>query len=354
MPSRVNRGSASSGYAAAPCSPRNRTRRRKGLPAALPELVAAPLPELPKLLAKLSATASDKLRDALLAAIADNIISAGLRNRASAFAVALHRGAQQSFTLRLRLEAASTAEPLLGCAVTTLDVDRDNADLGTDVTGSQGEFAVSYFDAGEAGRAPRNFRFRVRAPAWNDAIEVTQRVQSTYDVIAVSVPIAGTDRSLQKLRETAHLELPEDLVQRLQNTYGISTLADIRRRGGLHRISAVRKLDLPVVQRLDALADLDRLCKDVSEANALIDRKYDSVFAIADVTRTAFVAAISTDGSPIARDRAVELHIAAKAQTDLLDQMFAGIALDVAAGLRPRTGVAPDESSPLPQEQNHG
>ena len=100
---------------------------RKGLPAALPDLIAAPLSELPKIFAKLSATASDKLRDALLVAIADNIISAGLRDRAAAIAAALHRGAQQSFTLSLRLQATSTAEPLPGYAVTTLDVDRNDA-----------------------------------------------------------------------------------------------------------------------------------------------------------------------------------------------------------------------------------
>jgi hypothetical protein len=193
----------------------------------------------------------------------------------------------------------------------------------------------------------------VRAPKSNDPVEVTQRVQAADNVIAVAIPIENTDRTLQKLRETAHLELPDDVVQTLQNTYGISTLADIRRRGGLHRIAAMRKLNSPLIQRLDALADLDRLCKDMPEASALIDRKYDSVFAIADVTSARFVAAISADGSPITRDRAVELHMAAKAQTDLLDQMFAGIALDIAAGLRPQTGVAQDEYSPLPKEQNH-
>jgi hypothetical protein len=327
---------------------------RKGLPAGLAELIAQPLSELPTILAKLSAIASDKLRDALLAAIADNIISASLRDRAGAIASALHRRAQQSFTLRLRLQMASTADPLSGYAVTTLDVDRNNADLGTDVTDSLGELTVTYFDDAEAGRAVRNLRFRARAPDSNDAIEVTQRVQPTDDVIAIAIPIASADRTFQKLRETAQLQLPDDLVQTLQSSYGISSLADIRRRGGLHRIAAVRKLDSPVVQRLDALADLDRLCKDVPEATALIDRKYDSVFAIADVTRATFVAAISTDGSPITRERATELHIAAKAQTDLLDQMFAGIALDIAAGLRPQTGVAPDEYSPLPQEENHG
>ena len=327
---------------------------RKGLPAALPDLIAAPLSELTKMVAKLSATANDKLRETLLAAIADNIIGTGLRDRASAIAAVLHRSAQKSFTLGLRLQESSTAEPLPGYAVTTLDVDRNNADLGTDVTGSQGDFAITYFDAEEAGRAPRNFRFRVRAPDSNDAIEVTQRVQPTDDLVVVGISIAGADRSLRKIREIAHLELPDDLVQTLQDTYSIGSLADIRRRGGLHRIAAVRKLNSPVVQRLDALADLDRLCKDMPEASALIDHKYDSVFAIADVTSATFVASISTEGSPIARERAAELHIAAKAQTDLLDQMFAGIALDIAAGRRPQTGVAPDESSPLPQQQNNG
>jgi hypothetical protein len=178
-------------------------------------------------------------------------------------------------------------------------------------------------------------------------------VKPTDGAIPIAVPIADADRSLQKLRETARLQIPDELVHALQNTYGIGSLADIRRRGGLHRIAAIRELSSPVVQRLDALADLDRLCKDPPEASVLIDRKYDSVRAIADSTRAKFVAAIGAEGSPITRERAAELHIAAKAQTDLLDQMFAGIALDIAAGLRPRAGVAPDEYSPLPQEGDH-
>src|SRR5262245_44972434 len=82
---------------------------------------------------------SRSMREALLAAIGENIIRGAFRDRAGAIAAALHRSAQHAFTLRLRLQAAASADPLPGYAVGTIDADRNNADLGADVTDSQGE-----------------------------------------------------------------------------------------------------------------------------------------------------------------------------------------------------------------------
>ena len=75
------------------------------------------------------------------------------------------------------------------------------------------------------------------------------------------------------------------------------------------------------MRRLDALADLDRLSSDLNETSVLLGHHYDSVFTIAEASRGEFVASLSTNGASLSERRATELHIAAKAQADLLDQI---------------------------------
>lgn len=124
--------------------------------------------------------------------------------------------------------------------------------------------------------------------------------------------------------------------------------------GGLDRIAELRAHDSAATLRLDALADLDRLSGDLNETSALLDHRYDSVAAIAVASRKEFVASLSTTQGTFTEKRATELHVAAKAQTDLLDQIYAGIAIDAANGIRPSSGLAPgDYFPPFPQEQDH-
>lgn len=196
-------------------------------------------------------------------------------------------------------------------------------------------------------------RFRVRGPAIGDAIEVTQSVQPNAAApIPVRVPLPNAQPGLRLLSREHRLDLPETLLQLLEERHGIKTLADIRRRGGLSRIAELRALDLSAIPHLDALADLDRLSNDLKETTALLTQRYTGVATIADTPRREFIAAMSVAETGFSPRRATELHVAAKAQTALLDQMFLGGAIDVANGMRPSSGFGAGDSSPA-EEHDH-
>jgi hypothetical protein len=330
---------------------------RTGLPDLWPELhtpdhESRRVDAMTRLLDQLAATAEESLVAHLLRAVEDRIIPARVRERASAIAYAIRRRAQKEYTLRLRLELAPTGEPLVGYTVTTFDADANNRDLGTDVTDAQGEFVVAYFAGGDDGVVERSLRFRVRGPAVAEAVEMTQRIRSNPDVpVIVRLSLPDAQPTLKQLRADGRIEVPDAILQTLEEAHGIRSFADIRRRGGLNRIAELGTFDSAAVRRLDALADLDRLSSDLNETSALLQHRYDSVAAIAETTRSEFIGMMSATGVGFSERRAAELHVAAKAQTDILDQIFAGIAIDFANGIRPSTGFAAgDYFPPFPEE----
>ena len=328
---------------------------RKDVPAGFAELAAVPLKDLPAVLEKLTGLPADKLREALLASIEENIIPARIRERADAIADAIRRRAQKDVAVRLRLEREPTGEPLAGYMVTTFDADANNRDLGTDVTDVLGEFVVAYSVDVAGLDAEHNLRFRVRGPAIAEAVEVTDHIRPDASaVVSVRVSLPSVDPTLQQLRDAGHIDMPSEFIDMLEQKHAIRSLADIRRRGGLSRIPKLRALDVAATRRLDALADLDRLSSDLNETSALLDHHYDSVFAIATASRREFIALMTANRAGFSERRAIELHVAAKAQTDILDQIFAGIAIDFAAGIRPSSGFASgDYFPPFPKEQKH-
>jgi hypothetical protein len=323
---------------------------RKGLPAQLSELEMLDLPEV---LEKLTGLRDDELREALFAAIAANIIPARFRERTDAIAHMIHRRAQKEMTVRLRLERDPTGAPLVGYTITAFDIDTNNRDLGTDVTDALGEFVVAYYVDAVALDSERQLHFLVRGPTLTDEIEVTKRIRpDASEYVSVRVTLPGMDPTLEQFRKDKHIDVQDEVLEMLKKSHGIKTLADIRRIGGLSRIAEVRVLDSDAMRRLDALADLDRLSRALNETTVLFDHHYESVFAIAEVSRSEFVASISAKEVGISERRATELHIAAKAQTDILDQIFAGIAIDFANGIRPTAGYAAgDYFPPFPEEQ---
>jgi hypothetical protein len=312
---------------------------------------------LARLLDELVTTTEDRLVAHLLRAVDERIIPARIREHANAIARAIRRRGQQEYRLRLRLELASTGEPLAGYSVTSFDVDGNDRDLGTDVTDALGEFVVAYFASEDVGSVERSLRFRVRGPDSEQVIEVTERIRpdaTGLSRIRITPPNAAP--TLHQLCDTGHLDVPEAILETLEHQHGIRSLADIRRRGGLSRIAAVRTLDANVTRRLDALADLDRLSRDVNETVALLGHHYDSVAAIAGVPRREFIAAMSTNGAGFSERRATELHVAAGAQTEMLEQIFAGIMTDFASGIRSPIDVIDGDYVPPfpPEEEEHG
>ena len=301
-------------------TPRDEERRTAVLTRVLDELVASP---------------EEALIAYLLRAIDERIIPSRIRERADAIARALRQRGQRRYDLHLRLEHASTGEPLMGYTVTTIDVEGNNHDLGTDVTDPLGEFMVAYFASDNARESERHLLLRVRGPASAEAIEVTERVRlEVTGPSSVRVPLPNAPPMLRQLRGNGHIEVSDTVLDTLEHEYQIRSLADIRRRGGLSRITGVRTLNVSVTGRLDALADLDRLSSDIDETVALLSHSYDSVAAIAAVSRREFVASLRTGVTRISEQRLAELHVAATAQTELLEQLFAGIMVDFANGSR--------------------
>jgi hypothetical protein len=281
------------------------------------------------------------------------IIPGNIRDRAGAIARTIRRRAQQEYTVRLRLELAPTGEPLVGYTVTTFDADENSRDLGTDVTDALGEFVVQYFARDNADGVERSLRFRVRGPAIAEPIEVTERIRpDTNTLTAIRLSLPAAHPTLRQLRANERIDVPDAILETLEHKHGIRSFADIRRRGGLSRIAAVRALDSTVTRRLDTLADLDRLTSDLNEISVLLKNNFDSVFAIAEASRREFITAMSMNGASFSERRATELHVAARAQTDMLDQIFAGIATDFANGIRPQTRfVSGDFFPPFPSEE---
>jgi len=328
---------------------------RKDVPAQFSELAALPVKDLPSVLEKLSNLSDQNLTAVLLAAIEAKIVPPRLRERASVIISPIRRRAQKEYVLRLRLERAPSGETLAGFTVTTFDAEANNRDLGTDVTDALGEFAVAYFAANEAHAVERGLRFRVRGPGIGDPIEVRKRIRPDVDApVGIRISFPDAQPTLRRLGGNSRIGLPDAILETLEKKHGIQSLADIRRIGGLGRIQELRAHDSAAALRLDALADLDRLSGDLNETSALLDRRYDSVVAIASASRKEFVAAMSTGKGTLIERRATELHIAAKAQVDILDQIFAGIAIDAANGIRPPSAFATGDYFPaFPQEQEH-
>lgn len=166
---------------------------RKDVPASFTELATVPLTNLRSVLEKLTSLPAEELRRALLVAIDENIIPARMRERASVIANTLRRRGQKEYVLSLRLELTPT-EPLDGYMVTTVDIDANERDLGTDVTDALGEFAVAYF-AGD--NAERSFRFHVRGPGIGDPVEVTHRIRPDAKApVGIRISLAAAQLTL--------------------------------------------------------------------------------------------------------------------------------------------------------------
>lgn len=310
-----------------------------------------------RLLDEFAATTEETLSEHLLRAIEERIIPARIRDRATAIVRTIRRRTQQEYSVALRLERTPTGEPLVGYTVTTFDVDENNRDLGTDVTDALGEFVVAYFASSNAQGIERGLRFRVRGPALDQDIQVTQRIRpDAHTVIGIRVSLPTSQPTLQDLRGAGRIDVPEAILDTLERQHGIHSFADIRRRGGLSRVADVRSLDSAAIRRLDTLADLDRLSSDVSETLVLLAHQYDSVAAIAAVSRREFVTAMSTHEANFSERRATELYIAAQAQTEMLEQIFAGMMIDFANGIRPSSGFVDGDYVPPfpPEEHEHG
>lgn len=296
----------------------------------LPPFAAADIRDafLRRLLAELIALDDERLAEALRRAAHDLFIASEFAERAGAVVDLLKRRIRTAVAVTVALVSELDSAPLPGYQVSVRDAHQRL--LADDITDIRGLLDVSYFVAPDEAAEEHLLQLSVTGPALADAVSAEVRVppprESRQDVTAaVRLPASGP--TLQQLINDQQLALSPEALTVLDEA-GVRSFADIRRRGGAQTLLDIAQLDAGEIHALHARTEMDRITADPVEATALAEH-FDSVIAIADTTRAAFVAA--TDGMPA--QRALELHTAARAQAQLLDLLLSGQAVDVVNGM---------------------
>lgn len=309
---------------------------RKDVPAQFLELAAVPLKNLPSVSKKLIGLRDEELHNVLLTAVAENIIPASLRDRVSEILAQIERlkVGQGLLTARRfigKLLNERSAEPLVGLSVQGFDLDagQEPKNLGQNVSNNEGVFALNYITPPPpAGADPNQTRRRLRLqvlvnPQTQEKFETEVQAGGDQDILDIPVPIPAPpepeSHQLSNLVPTLPIELPSDLLPFLAGK-NINTLADIRKVGGISRLEGLPvAADHPAVRLLEAHVDLSRISPDVQVNAAMIQNRYDSVMAIAKASRPDFVGTIR---DRIGDFKAAQLQVAARAQTNLLDNFM--------------------------------
>lgn len=332
---------------------------RKNVPADFAELTGVPLADLPSVLRKLIALETDELSRALLEAIAENIIPANLRDQIDEIMAQIERlkVGQGLLTARRfigKLLNERSGEPLVGFSVQGFDLDagQEPKDLGQNVSNNEGVFALSYITPSTpAGANPTRRRLRLQVlinPQTQEKFETEVQAGGDQDILDIPVPIPAPpepeSHQLTNLIPTLPIELSPDLLPFLADK-NISSLADIRKAGGISRLEGLPiAADDPSIRLLEAHADLSRVSLDVQVNAEMIENRYDSVAAIAQASRPDFVSAIR---DRIGDFKAAQLQVAARAQTHFLDNVMFDMAANQANGFEANPMMAANQVNRL-------
>jgi|GEM_PF-1071593 len=326
---------------------------RKDVPAALAELATVQLKDLPAVLEKLTGLREEKLRDSLLAAIEENIIPVGFRARVDEIVRQLKRRDQVLHEVIAQLLDEETEAALAGYTVTTFDQDAGGENRGLDITDREGRFSFGfYLSRGLSAKAPaRQFLFKVVTPqgeALPDGAPTPidpNRLGSEVVFVKIKVPKPQVP-SLEEQLQNAKLKAPPAILKWLIEK-NIHTFADIRRKGGLSHFTDLPRVDPAMIHKLEALADLDRISPVVQVSNALLEKGYDSVLAIADVPYSEFISLVGDEKAALTEMEVARLHVMATVQTNLLNNILAGMVANIANGfeLPVQTGDSAGENS---------
>ncbi len=314
---------------------------RKDVPATLAELVVVPLKDLPKVLEKLTSLADDTLGDALLKAIAENIIPDGFRTRVAEVVRHLKRRVQVLHSVVAQLQDEETKEPLANYTVTTFDKDAGDENRGLDITDNEGKFLFDFYAPREipANATPREFRLEVFSPIGEklpeDGLVSVDLHTMDRNIVPAPVKIPKPEIAAQQEQfKNVMVDAPPELRTFLIEQQNIQTLADIRRKGGLRHLTDLPEVDPSFIRKLESLADLDRISPDVAVSDALLQKKFDSVLAIGDTPHSEFVAQVSNGNGALKELDAARLHVTASTQSRLLDNLRMGIAANHANGFK--------------------
>lgn len=331
---------------------------RKDVPAALAELAAVPLQNLPSVLKELIGLRDERLREALLAAIEENIIPAGFRARVDEIVRLLKRRDQVLHEVIGQLLDEETKAVLAGYTVTTFDQDGVGENHGLDITDNAGQFSIAFYIPKEVppNTPPREFRLEVQPPQGEKLpedghVSVNLNTPETEIFPAlIKVPKPEISKQQEQLKNVL-LDAPPELRTFLSETQHIQTLADIRRKGGLsHLADLPAAADPTLIRQLESLADLDRISPDLSVSKTLLSHNLDSVLAVSDTPHSEFVGKLTKGEVALSELDAATLHVRASAQTHLLDNALMRMAADNANGFKLPAANGADPAADLFQQ----
>ncbi|MGH8613060.1 MAG: hypothetical protein ACREYF_13850 [Gammaproteobacteria bacterium] len=215
-----------------------------------------------------------------------------------------------------------TGEPIVGYRVHAFDLDRDERDLGVDVTDGQGLFTVVFTTAkDESIEDGRRLRFVILDPQGKEIHRIEQRVKvDSQEVLTLRIPVPAEPEAPSPKIEELRLNLPATVGAILAER-NIRTLADIRKEGGVRHLLDPSLANDPAVQNLEAHADLNRISPNIGANQAIIERGYTRTLDVATTARSTFV----TDAQPQRGDyKAAEMQVVARAQTHFLNNVLFG------------------------------
>jgi hypothetical protein len=274
----------------------------------------------------------DRLIDALKAAIKAQIIPARLSDafddlerrlrdlRFEKGVVVIHQ-----FVGRLLDQGAH--KPLAGFTVRAFDLEDGPTPqpLSSDASNARGLFAIEF--ATNADGRHRKLRLDIVHPrgAMIYQATITAHVDQA-EALDLHVPVVPAPQppspTLDELDTKLNMNLPRELRDFLIER-GITNLAQIRSAGGISRLQGLPVApDSAAVQALVAHASLNVLTDDVALANALIERGFTTIAAVASAPRTRVVALL---GDQAGEFRAAQLHVTAQAQALLLNNVATDI-----------------------------
>jgi Tc toxin complex TcA C-terminal TcB-binding domain/Putative peptidoglycan binding domain/Repeat of unknown function (DUF5648) len=317
--------------------------------------------ELPLNLDRLLDLPSEQLRNALEAAIRENIIPARLRESLDEIIrrfeqLRRERDAREEqnripHEVMGQLLNQETDEPLFKYWVHAVDLDAANRDLGYVTTDAKGLFSLTYTTpphsstGEETAIETRRLQLHIATPERNEIYQTEVQIEVDRDqTLTVRIPVPAPP-DLTQLAESLQLPLPARLLPFLAER-GIRTLADIRRAGGIRQLE-----NLPVapddlaVQTLEAHANLNLLSDDIRSNAAIITRGYTSISAIASATRPNFVGANHAD---LGDFKPAQLQVAARAQIQTLNKILMERQIDPANGSSSQPLVQATKPAPSP------
>jgi hypothetical protein len=238
-----------------------------------------------------------------------------------------------------RLQDAKTKAGLAGFTVRVFDLDAGDEPqpLGYDVTDARGLFTIIYTlpQPTDVGRQQRNLRLAIfdrhlRPVDTDIAVVAEERPPLVVDVaVPAEPPPPPPSPAIADVTAELQLQVPPELTAFLDERK-IRTLADLRATGGLADLQGLPlPADAPIVNQLDAHANLNLLSQNVVNNNRLIDKGFDSIVAVARATRQSFVRATRRYFGDFG---AAQLHVTAAAQANAIQNIDGGIRAGLADG----------------------